>query len=310
LFSALVIAGQACFVAVDQRFRLTTTVRSFCISVAIAVASFLLWPFRGQHSGAGNDHYSLPQYWIKWIRSVGILFADFNLRDTTPKPLLVLYVLLLLALLALCAYSVYFIWRNASRKQAAFVLTLIGSLCLSLPALDLVRGSSVSLVTRYSLPSLIGVELAVAYMLAAKTDETSPNRTRWTWQCVAAMLAVTGLFSCWTLARADVWWSKDPQNYIQSASRIINAAPEPVVVLSDSWFIPVLSLEHKLRSDVRYQLTMEPRVPEIQQSAATVFVFQPSDHLRMELERYYPLTLVDPDANLWTLSRGVRPKIK
>jgi uncharacterized membrane protein len=310
LFSALVIAGQACFVAVDQRFRLTTTVRSFCISVALAVASFVLWPYRGQHSGAGNDHYPLPQYWIKWIRSIGLLFADFNLRDTTPKPLLVPYALLLLALLALCAYSVYFIWRNASRKQSAFVLTLIGALCLFLPALDILRGASVSLMTRYSLPSLIGIQLAVAYMFAAKTDESSPDRTRWTWRCVAAMLAVTGLLSCWTLARATVWWSKDPQNYIQSASRIINAAPEPVVVLSDTWFIPVLSLEHKLRPDVRYQLTTEPRVPQIQESTATVFVFQPSDHLRMELEKHYPLMQIDPGANLWKLSTGVLPEIK
>jgi uncharacterized membrane protein len=310
LFSALVIAGQACFVAVDQRFRVTRTVRSFCISVAIAVASFLLWPYRGQRSGAGNDHYPLTQYGIKWIRSIGILFADFNLRDNTPKPLLVPYALLLLALMALCAYSIYFIWRNASRKQATFVLTLIGSLCLSLPALDLVRGSSVSLVTRYSLPSFIGIQLAVAYMLAAKTDQSSPNRTRWTWRCVAAMLAVTGLFSCWTVARADVWWSKDPQNYIQSASQIINAAPEPVVVLSDAWFILALCLEHKLRPDVRYQLTMGTRVPQIQESTATVFVFQPSEHLRMELEKHYPLTLVDPGANLWKLATDVRPAVR
>jgi uncharacterized membrane protein len=310
LFSALVIAGHACFVAVDQRFRITSTVRSFCISVALAVASFLLWPYRGQRSGAGNEHYSLSQYGIKWIRSIAILFADFNFRDSTPKPLLLPYALLLLALLALCAYSIYFMWRNASRKQAAFALTLIGSLCLSLLVLDVVRGSSVSVVTRYTLPSLIGIQLAVAYMLAAKTAESSPNRTRWTWGCVAAMLAVTGLFSCWTLARADVWWSKEPQNYIQSASRIINAAPGPVVVLSDTWFIPVLSLEHKLRPDVRYLLTVEPRVPQIKESAATVFVFQPSDHLRMELEKDYPLMLVDPAANLWKLSTGVRPKIK
>ncbi|MGA2562635.1 MAG: glycosyltransferase family 39 protein [Steroidobacteraceae bacterium] len=309
LFSALVIAGHACFVAVDQRFRITSTVRSFCISVALAVASFLLWPYRGQHSGAGNEHYSLSQYGTKWIRSIAILFADFNFRDTTPKPLLLPYALLLLALLALCAYSIYFMWRNATRKQAAFVLTLIGSLCLSLLLLDVVRGSSVSVVTRYTLPSLIGIQLAVAYMLVAKTAESSPNRTRWTWRCVAAMLAVIGLFSCWTLARADVWWSKEPQNYIQSASRVINAAPEPVVVLSDTWFIPVLSLEHKLRPDVRYLLTVEPRVPQIQESAATIFVFQPSAHLRMELEKYYPLVLLDPAANLWRLSTGARPSV-
>jgi hypothetical protein len=124
------------------------------------------------------------------------------------------------------------------------------------------------------------------------------------------MLAVMGLFSCWAIARADVWWSKDPQNYIQSASRIINAAPEPVVVLSDTWFIPVLSLEHKLRSDVRYQLTMEPSVPQIQESTATFFVFQPSDHLRMELEKHYPLMQVDAAANLWKLSTGVRPGVR
>jgi hypothetical protein len=117
------------------------------------------------------------------------------------------------------------------------------------------------------------------------------------------MLAASGLFSCWTFVRADIWWSKDPQNYIQSASRIINVAPEPVVVISDTWFVQVLSLEHKLHPNVRYQLTIEPGTPQIMEGAASVFVFQPSGHLRTELEKRYSLMLVDPSADLWKLAK-------
>jgi uncharacterized membrane protein len=289
-------------VAIENRFRVTSTVKAFAISLAAAVASFLPWPYRGQHSGAGNEHYSIVQYATKWIRSVGIFFVDFNLRNETPKWILLPYSLLLLALLALCGYSIYFLYRYATRTQATFVLILMASLCLPLAVLDAVKGSSVSLVTRYSFPSFIGVQIAVAYLLATKTGASWPVRSRAAWQCSMALLLLLGLSAGATIAQADVWWNKDPGNYFQAASRQINAAKSPVIVISDAWFVPVLSLEHKLRPDIRYQLTVEPNVPDIDKDAGTIFAVNPSTHLRAELRRRFEFELVDRSADLWRLT--------
>jgi uncharacterized membrane protein len=305
LLSILVLAGQALFVAIENKFRITPTAKAFAISVLAAIVSFLPWPYRGQHSGAGNDHYSTFQYAIKWIRSVGILFADFNLRNETPKSILIPYSLLLLGLLAMCGYSIYFMCRSATRRQTSFILILMGSLCLPLAVLDVAKGSSVSLVTRYMFPSFIGLQVAVAYMLTLKTSASCAVRSQAVWRCISTLVFAIGLLSCVTIVRAAEWWNKDPENYVQVASRIINAAKNPVFVISDTWFVPVLSLEHKLRPDVRYQLTVDPNVPEIDKDAGTIFAVKPSMHLRTELGERFTFELVDGSADLYRLTRKV-----
>jgi uncharacterized membrane protein len=157
-------------------------------------------------------------------------------------------------------------------------------------------------VTRYSFPSFIGVQIAVAYTLTTRTGASWPVRSRLAWQCSMALLFVLGLSAGATIAQADVWWNKDPGNYFQAAGRQINAAKNPVIVISDAWFVPMLSLEHKLRPDIRYQLTVEPNVPDIHQDAGTIFAVNPSAHLRAELKGRFEFELVDRSANLWRLT--------
>jgi uncharacterized membrane protein len=302
LFSILVLGGHALFVAIENKFRVTATTRAFAVALSAAIVSFIPWPYRGQHSGAGNDHYSLGQYAIKWVRSIGILFADFNLRKETSQWILVPYSFLLLVLLTTCGYSIYFLCRRATATQATYVLILMGSVCLPLTILDVAQGSSVSLVTRYIFPSLIGLQVAVAYMLAMKTGASCAARSRRAWQCSLALFLALGLASSVTMVQAGEWWNKDPENYVQAASRIINSAKAPVLVVSDAWFVPMLSLEHKLRPDVVYQLTAEPHPLDIQNSYGTIFAVKPSLHLRAQLGKNFTFELIDRSSDLWRLT--------
>ena len=141
-------------------------------------------------------------------------------------------------------------------------------------------------------------------MFAAKTQRTIEHPRRFVWTSGLCTLVALGVVSCVVIVHAEEWWNKDPENYVQAASRLINAAPAPVVIVSDAWFIPVLSLEHKLRADVRYQLTTEPALPAIDdQHAASIFALRPSRHLREAMQRRYAFELVDPAADLWRLTR-------
>ena len=302
LFSILVLGGHALFVAIENKLRFTATARAFAVALSAAIVSFIPWPYRGQHSGAGNDHYSLGQYAIKWVRSIGILFADFNLRKETSQWILVPYSFLLLVLLTTCGYSIYFLCRRATATQATYVLILMGSVCLPLTILDVAQGSSVSLVTRYLFPSLIGLQVAVAYTLAKKTDASCAARSRRVWQCSLTLILALGLASSVTMVQASEWWNKDPENYVQAASRIINSAKAPVLVVSDAWFVPMLSLEHKLRPDVVYQLTAEPHPLDIQNSYGTIFAVKPSSHLRTQLGKNFTFELIDRSSDLWKLT--------
>ena len=87
---------------------------------------------------------------------------------------LIPYAGLLLVLLILCVYSLWFLSRRASRPQSYLILIMVGSLIIPLLALDLLKGSSQALVTRYMFPSWVALQVAVAYLLAAKTDCVNP----------------------------------------------------------------------------------------------------------------------------------------
>jgi uncharacterized membrane protein len=302
LLSLLVLAAHSFFVAAESRFRPRSTPKGFIFAAAGAFLVFLAWPYRGQHMGTGMDHYSLAKYAVKWIRSIGILFADFNLRNDSGAKVLGPYAALLILLLVLCIYALWFLARRATRSQSVLLLALSASLIVPLLVLDMLKGSSQALVTRYMFPSLIGLQIAVAYLTAVKTATSNPVRTRTLWQCGLAALLILGLSSQITMVRAAEWWSKDPNNDLKEASRVINAAEDPVVVINDGWFVPMLSLEHELRPAIHYQLTVEPGVPHPDPSIRSLFAIRPSAHLRSEMERCYQFESVAVIADLWRLT--------
>jgi uncharacterized membrane protein len=298
LLSVCILFGHACFVAIDQRFRLTATTRRFALCAVAGLLAFLPWPYRGQHPGAG-DRLTLIRYLTKWIRSIAIMFADFNFNDRTSWSLLIPYSLLILLLLALVAYSIWFLLRHATRRQSAFLLTLLGALCVTLPLFDVMKGFSIGTVTRYSLPSLMMLQLTVTYLLATVTRESTTAWVRRAWQgCTLGVIAL-GVSSCLLMTQALAWWSKEPDNSIQTVSQLIRAAPRPTLIVSDTWFIGMLSLEHKLPRDALYKLTEEPQVPQVEIGSGSVFAFRPSEHLRAALANRYTLTMMDPTAGLW-----------
>lgn len=303
LLSILVLAGHALYVGLENRFRINALTKRFCFALLAAVVVFLAWPYRGQHMGTGNDHYSLAKYFLKWIRSVGILFADFNLRSESSPKVLIPYSMLILLLLALCGYSIRFLYRQAARSQSIFILILMGALIVPLMILDLLKGSSQALVTRYMFPSYIALQIAVAFFLAAKTADSNHGRGKSYWQAALGGILILGLTSGVTMVRAAEWWNKDPNNDVKSIGRVINGAADPVVVVNDGWFVPMLSLEHELRPAIRYQLTVEPSVPDIDPSARTIFALRPSTHLRGSLEQCYDFDLASTTSDLWRLTR-------
>ena len=89
------------------------------------------------------------------------------------------------------------------------------------------------------------------------------------------------------MVRAGEWWNKDPNNDLKSAARILNASPDPVIVINDGWFVPMLSLEHELRPTISYQLTIDPATPVIDPGVKVVYAIRPSPNLRKALDSCY-----------------------
>ncbi len=73
-----------------------------------------------------------------------------------------------LIILILIVYSFYFVCKNTPERVSLFVLTLTSVTVLSLLLPDLIVGGIRVATPRYEIPSYLGVQLAVAYLLSTK----------------------------------------------------------------------------------------------------------------------------------------------
>lgn len=183
--------------------------------------------------------------------------------------------LLLVPVLLLVAYAFYFLFRTAPGTMSLFVLLLalvpVGALVLW----DAVFGSQRSSHIRYMLPCSLAVQLAVAHLLAGKTEH-SIGRRAFLWRALAVAIIVVGLASSAAVVRADSWWGLAEVDL--DVARIISQSPRPLVI-TDVPFGVVAIQSHLLEPSQAFLLTKEPETIEIPEGYETVFVYQPSDRL-------------------------------
>jgi uncharacterized membrane protein len=142
------------------------------------------------------------------------------------------------------------------------------------------------------IPTYLGIQLAVSYLLATQITSTSVNpRQQKLWKFVMIALVSSGIISCSLTSSAEGWWNKQYSSCNPQAARIINQASKPLV-LSDGngqrFDIPlanVVSLSYRLDPKVQLQLVVEPNVPKIPGGFSDVFLFAPSETLRARLEQ-------------------------
>jgi uncharacterized membrane protein len=103
-----------------------------------------------------------------------------------------------------------------SKKTWIFILTLIifPSLAIIIP--DLVLGRRTSVTGRYMIPSYLGIQLAVFYLLGAKVNSTLVNfRQNKFWKLALLAVLSSGVISCTVVSQAETWWN----NFTDSNNR-------------------------------------------------------------------------------------------
>jgi uncharacterized membrane protein len=122
--------------------------------------------------------------------------------------------------------------------------------------LDLLLGGQRSTHARYLTPSLLGLLLAVAHLLATQTAELD-GRTRRMWQAVAVALLAVSLFSSVTIVRSESRWNKGNEKDLWQVVGAINAAGQPMVVMREPRELEIahlVTLGQILDAEVRIQL--------------------------------------------------------
>ncbi len=251
-----------------------------------------------------------------WISNLSRVFIDFGLVEDLPKILALVLRASNLILLILLGYSIYFICRNTPKRVWIFILTLTFPTALFLVLPDLISGGLRSTVTRYLVPFYLGIELAVAHLLATKIASTSLKNQNWLWRLVTITLLSFGVISCVISSQAQTWYTKYTNYDNPQIARIINSAAQPLVLadtkdqaglINFNKLGTLMSISYLLEPKVK-ALVGEPNLPKIPDSFSDVFLVQkPSKRLKAQIEQSYKIKPIYRnnygDIQLWKLEK-------
>lgn len=251
-FAALVTIGHGIYILALRGLRLSRTIIAYFLASLAGLAMFAPWLYLSQANfekvskttGWAAESVPLGALVQTWLLNLGRLFWDIN--SSINRYNLLLYV----ALAIFVGYAIYFLYRRAPKEASLFIITLIGVSVLALVIPDLINGGKRSSVARYFIPSYLGIELAVAYLLAMKIAIFSHLQWgRRFWSLVLTVLITAGIFSCFVSSQAVFWWNKYTGANHHQVAEIINQSSQPLILTQS---LEIVSLSYLLEPKVKF----------------------------------------------------------
>lgn len=295
LLSGFVAVAHGIYVIATAKFRANKTVRAYFIASIAAFLAFTPWiavllnNFLQFDSATSWTKMQLPlEILIKaWLSQLNRIFFDLNFGFENPSNYFIT-----LFFLSLIGYAIYFLRQTTNYRVWLFIVTLtfVPALPLMLP--DLLFGGIRSLSERYLLPSYLGIQLAVTYLIAQQICQKSLLRRR-IWQMLTLLLIVGGLVSYNVSSQAETWWNKVISYGNSQVAKIINQAENPLLIsdVAGINYGNVFSLSYVLQPKVKYLLLSEQNLPNIPDGFTDIFVFNLSEKRRKEIELKYKSTI-------------------
>ncbi len=328
LFSGLVAIGHGIYIISIERFRFTKTLISYLLASLAALIVFIPWLWIvitslsqiHKVTSWASQRNSLLKSVQTLMGVLARIFIDFNTRPRDPFIYLIPITIAILLLLILVSYSFYFLIRHTSERTWLFIITLVGVPAIALILPDLIFGGNRATL-RFLTPLILGIQLAVAYLLATKISQQREWREHKTWQIVTIILLSSGILSCAVSSQTEVWWNKHLNTSNPAIADIINKTPHPLLI-SDDQMAYILTFSYLL--DPKVKLAIQPRcytcnlnskvgvkpyIPQIPDGFSDVFLYKytPSQKWIDELKKQpnYKLELVynSPDDQLWKLEK-------
>ncbi len=343
--SGFVAIGQGIYIVIWERCRPTKRLLAYVLSSIIVLLIFLPWLLillkDGALAGASWTSQPVPfDIWLKlWglniVRCFILTEGDFGF-DTW------LVYITLPFLLALISYSLYFLCRYAPRRICLFILIFIGASSLPLVLPDLILGGQRSTAGRYLVPTILGIQLAIAFffasILSASTRGFVNQRslikssqglsTRLFKQSinqsinqgiiaivavVAVIVLLLNLWSGFNILKAETSWIKVINYYLPSVTAVINQSQKPVIISSARGinFGTIFALSHTLNPQVKFILLDDSpalNMPQILNQTLDfkdIFFLNPSAELQQSFtQQNSQVKLVYQDFHLylWRLS--------
>lgn len=291
LFSGFVVVAHGIYVIAIAKFRFTKTVKAYLLASLAGFLAFTYWIMvlivnllQVKSSTAWTKtHLPLDGLIKSWLLQLNRIFLDLDLGFENPFTYVITPFFLVLV-----GYSIYFICRKTNYKIWLFIVTLIMIPALPLMLPDLLFGGIRSLAERYLLISYLGIQLAVSYLLATQLHNKNFVRRR-IWQTIMGLVIICGLVSYGVSSQAETWWSKVISYGNPQVAKIINQATHPLLISNDSGinYGNVFSLSYLLEPKVQFQLVKDRSIPNIPDEFTDIFLLNPSDTWRKQIEKTY-----------------------
>jgi uncharacterized membrane protein len=214
-------------------------------------------------------------------------------------------------MLALQIYAMYVLCRHTPRRIWWFMLTFIGSTALAFGLPDLLSGGQRFTVTRYIIPCFLGLQLAVAYLLATALAALQ----RWKVRVATlgfSLLICLGIASCSVYVQSNTWWNKVLNSNYHQVAAIVNGSDRPLIITDGFGYNPasMISLSYLLKPDAQFLL-----LPAVGTSfpiqtlpqGHNIFLLNLPEVFRHQFEAKYQQQLVpifqDPWNELWKVQQ-------
>lgn len=224
-----------------------------------------------------------------WVINLSRVFVDFspssNLENFSifNNPFSVFCIAIILVLVG---YSIYFIVRNSHRRTWIFVLTLIVIPFLALALPDILFNGIRSFNNRYLVASYLGVQIAVAYLIATKMVFAAKLWQQKLWQILAVTLIGFSIISCAIISPAQTWWNKYYSSDVIPMAKIVNQANQPLLIVEKYWRSGwnLYSMNKFLEPKVKIKALIEGNmIDEIPREFTNIYLFNPSETLQKNL---------------------------
>ncbi|MDF5736542.1 MULTISPECIES: glycosyltransferase family 39 protein [unclassified Nostoc] len=316
IWSGFVAVAHGIYLMITAKYKLTETIRNYLIASLVGFLAFMPWltivfgnffQFLISSDKTTTQSFSMPVF--PFLRmQLSRIFFDIDLSSNNP-----LGYFITLFFLTLVGYSICFICLTTNYKVWFFVITLIVVPALPLILPSLIAGGIRLSTEPYLIPSYLGIQVAVAYLLATQLYNGSVSR-RSIWQIIMALVIICGLISSKVSSQAETWWNKGMSYDNPQVAQIINQTTRPLLI-SDALgnnYGNVFSLSYLLEPKVRFLLVNNQKIPKIPNGFTDVFLFNPSDTWRERIEKKYKLktdiVYSDNYYSVWKLLKS--PKLR
>ncbi|MEH2453084.1 glycosyltransferase family 39 protein [Nostoc sp.] len=316
LWSGFVAVAHGIYVMSIAKFQLTGTVRTYLLASLVGFLAFMPWItivmgdfFQFLISAEKiTTQSSLIPIFPFLLMQLSRIFFDIDLSSDNSLGYLITPLLL-----TLVAYSIYFLCQTTNYKVWLFIIILIVVPALPLILPDLIAGGIRSSSEPYLIPSYLGIQVAVAYLLATQLYNGNVSR-RSIWHIIMALVIICGLISYKVSSQAETWWNKGMSYGNPQVAQIINQTTRPLLIsdtLGDNYG-NVFSLSYLLEPKVRFLLVNNQKIPKITDGFTDVFLFNPSDTWGETIGKKYKLKIdivySDNYYSVWKLTK--LPKLR